>query len=368
MSEPATPNEPSRACESCLARPWLLAATSGHLDRVRAEIDEVLALTDRELITAVGGRRRRELARRLQRFDPAIARRQCHDAGLALICRCDPEYPRRLRELEAPPAVLHVAGTLDRFLATVAKDPVAIVGSRLASPYGVAVAHSLGRGLAASGLTVISGMAFGIDSAAHGGAMAADGATVAVLPGSADRPYPRGRRNLYRQLTRRWAAVSELPPGTPVRRWMFPSRNRIVAALAAMTVVVEAGPRSGALLAAAWARRMGRPVGAVPGRVTTPQAIGPNELLADGAQLVRGTSDVLDSIFGAGARCPHPDERPELEPEQRAVLQAIEDGRDTPGALTRAGVGPAQSLAALASLELAGYIRREAGGRFALLP
>jgi DNA processing protein len=149
---------------------------------------------------------------------------------------------------------------------------------------------------------------------------------------------------------------------------MFPSRNRIVAALAVMTVVVEAGPRSGALITADWAARLGRPVGAVPGRVTTPQAIGPNELLAAGAQLVSGTRDVLDSIFGAGAHPAYVDERPDLDPERRAVLRAIEDGRDTPGALARDGVGLTQSLAALASLELAGYIRREAGGRFALVP
>ena len=202
----------------------------------------------------------------------------------------------------APPAVLHVAGGLERLLELVAADPVAIVGSRRASPYGLDVARSLGRGLAFSGITIVSGMALGIDSAAHAGALDAGRPTVAVLPASADRPYPAGKRLLHRRIVATGAAVSELGPGPGVRRWMFPARNRIIAALAAMTVVVEAGERSGALLTAGLARRLDLPVGAVPGRVTTPQAAGPNALLAGGAGVVRGPQDVLDHLFGAGAR------------------------------------------------------------------
>ena len=365
---PANGPGAGRACDHCLARAWLLGAVSGHLDQLRGEIQAVLALASDELVAAVGGRRRAELACRLARFDPEPARRQSEDAGLELICRCDRDYPTRLAELPSAPAVLHVAGGLERFLALAAADPVAIVGARHASSYGLDVARSLGRGLASAGVAVVSGMAVGIDSAAHAGALAIEGPTIAVLPGPADAPYPRAKRGLYRQLVRVAAAVSELPGGVAVRRWMFPARNRIIAALAAMTVVVEAGDRSGALLTAACARDLDRPVGAVPGRITAPQAAGPNDLLAGGAHVIRGPQGVLDAAFGAGARRARADERGELDGEQRSLLLAIADGRDTAGALSRAGIAPERGLAVLGALELAGYIRRAPGGRFTVVP
>ena len=369
------------ACDRCLARTWLLAAVSGHLDPVRAQIDALLALDEEALIAAVGGRRRDRLRRDLGRFDGHAVRRDAERADLDLICRCDVAYPDRLRELRAPPAVLHVAGSLDRFLAGAGKDPVAVVGARAASPYGTGVARSLARGLAAAGLTVISGMAAGIDAAAHAGALSArraageftpcadePPATVAVLPAAADRPYPKANRRLYRELRNSGAAVSELPPGTRVRSWMFPARNRIIAGLTGMTVVVEAGRRSGSLVTARLARELGRPVGAVPGRVTSPQSTGSNALLKDGAALVRGAQDVLDVLFEAGSRIAPVDHRPRLNPELSALLQAIGVGHDTAGALSRRGLLGERGLAALATLELSGYIRREAGGRYGVMP
>jgi DNA processing protein len=162
--------------------------------------------------------------------------------------------------------------------------------------------------------------------------------------------------------------VSELPPGTKAWRWAFPARNRIIAGLAAMTVVVEAAERSGALLTARFARALDRPIGAVPGRVTSSLATGPNELLAAGAHVVRGPQDVLDALFGAGARQATIDEKADLAPELRMLLAAIGDGHDTPAALALAGLAPEHGLAALASLELAGYVRRLAGGRFSVVP
>jgi DNA processing protein len=148
---------------------------------------------------------------------------------------------------------------------------------------------------------------------------------------------------------------------------MFPARNRIIAALASMTIVVEAGARSGALLTAAFARALGRDVGAVPGRVTSAQAVGPIGLLADGARVIACAQDVLDAIFGAGARSALVDARPRLDGEQRALLRAIAAGQDSSAALAGAGIPPQQRLAELASLELAGYIRREPGGRYAVI-
>jgi DNA protecting protein DprA len=356
------------ACGECLKRAWLLGAVSGHLDALRARIDAVLALGDRELIAAVGGRRRRDLERRLARARSAPALQAAREAGLELLCRCHPSYPPRLLELPSAPAVLYIAGERERFLAAVSEQPVAIVGARRTTTYGLDTARSLARSLAAAGLTVVSGMAVGIDAAAHEGALSAGGQAVAVLPGPADDPYPPSRRRLYRELTSAGAAISELPPGTPVRRWTFIARNRIIAALSAATVVVEAADRSGALVTAACARRLGRPVGAVPGRITTPQAVGTNGLLGDGARIVRGAQDVLDVLYGIGARTVTAEHRPELAAEARELLRAIAGGRDTSDSLAAAEITPGRTLATLAWLELSGYIRREPGGRFAVIP
>jgi DNA processing protein len=261
--------------------------------------------------------------------------------------------------------VLHVAGGLDRFLRLAAEPPVAIVGARLASDYGLEVASSLGRDLGAAVVTVVSGMALGIDSAAHGGALAASAPTLAVLPAGADRPYPRSRHALWRRIQAAGAVVSELPPETPVRRWMFPARNRIIAALAAMTVVVQASEHSGALTTAASARELGRSVGAVPGRVNSRLAYGTNKLIADGAVLVRGAQDVLDQVFGAGLRpVPARRTRTHLSPDAVAVLDALGDGADTPAALAHAGFSVERALRLLAWLELDGLVKRGASGRF----
>ena len=357
----------ARACDGCIARSWLLARLGGHLELARARIEPVLALGDDQLIAAVGGEQRASLVRELRRLETDQLRARSERAGLELICRCDPGYPPRLAALVRPPAVLHIAGTLERFLSLAAQNPVAIVGARRASPYGLEVARALGRGLASAGVTVLSGMALGIDAAAHAGALAAPGPTIAVLPGGAERPYPAAKRSLHARIRRAGTTVSELPPGSSVWRWTFPARNRIIAALSAMTVVVEAQARSGALLTAGFARALGRPVGAVPGRVTSPHASGPNGLLAAGAHVVRAPQDVLDILFGAGARLAPLDHRPALAPELRPLLAAIGDGHDTAAAVARAGLAPGDGLAALAALELAGYVRREAGGRYTAL-
>jgi DNA processing protein len=353
------------ACDRCIRRAWLLARMAGHIDVVRADIGAVMALADEDLIAAVGGAQTDSLRRELVDFDHDRARAAAATAKLDLLCRCSARYPHRLRELDNPPALVHVAGGLEHFLTLIDDEPVAIVGARRSSPYGLEVARSLGRDLGRAGVPVISGMALGIDSAAHEGAASTGAPAVAVLPGGADRPYPAAKRALYRRIMAAGAAVSELPAGTAPRRWMYLARNRIIAALASMTIVVEAGERSGALLTAAVARRLGRHLGAVPGRITTPTAAGSNGLLADGATVVRGVQDVLDCVYGAGARRgPGPLERPQLESELEVLLVAIADGHDTLAALERAGLTPQQALSGLAALEIAGYVRREPGGRF----
>jgi len=356
------------ACAACLLRSWLLGRLASHLERVRSRLDELLALPDLELIEAIGGGRRGAVFAEARQLDTGELQARSAAKALEMICACDPAYPFRLRELDSPPAVLYVAGDLERFLEVVADQPVAVVGARRASEYGLEAARALGRGLGSARVTVLSGMALGVDSAAHASALEVGGPTVAVLPGGAERPYPPSKRALYRRIRAHGAAVSELPPGAAVWRWSFQARNRIIAALSAMTVVVEGRERSGALITAAYARDLGRPVGAVPGRITAPLAAGPNALLAAGAAVTRGPQDVLDALFGAGVRSAGEGSRPALEPELGRVLDAVGEGHDTVAALARIGLTPDEGLAALSALELTGYVRREAGGRYAVVP
>ena len=365
MEEPVTH---ATACRECLARGWLLATLAGHLDRVRARIAELLALDNEQLVAAVGGDRSAAISDELERFDGEAALARVHELGLEAVCRCDPAYPRALAGAPELPAALYVRGGVDRLASLVGDQPVAIVGARRASAYGLDVARSLARALAASGVTVISGMALGIDSAAHEGALAAGGPTVAVLPGPAERAYPAAKRSLHRRISAEGAIVSELPPGTQLWRWMFPARNRVIAALSALTVVVEAAHHSGALVTARAARDLGRPVGAIPGRITAPQSAGSNALLAGGARVIRDAQDVLDALYGAGVRRACTDARPELGNGHAALLAAVANGRDTIEGLARDGFEAEGLLTALASLELDGYLRRGPGGRFTVIP
>jgi DNA processing protein len=237
------------------------------------------------------------------------------------------------------------------------------------------VAQALGRGVASAGLTVVSGLASGIDRAAHTGALesdpAADGPTptIAVLPGGPEQAYPHSSRGLHRRIASKGLVLSELPPGTPVRRWMFVARNRLIAALSGMTVVVEAGEASGALITAQWAQTLDRLVGAVPGRVTSPQAQGPHGLLVAGAHLVENTQRILDLLFGAGILdAPTTTCRVALEEPHQRLLAELSAGRETAEALERAGLELGEGLAALTTLELGGYVRRWPGGRYAVVP
>lgn len=332
------------ACDACLRRAWLLARLSGHLEPVRNRVGELLALDDDELIAAVAGRQEPAVRRDLGCFDASDAARTAIASGTPPVCRCATEYPAQLRDLGAPPAVLFVTGDVLRLRELAGTAMVAIVGSRRGSSYGLEIANGLARGLGRAGVPIVSGMALGIDCAAHDGALSVDAPTIAVLPGPASEPYPPGRRATHRAITRCGVAVSEVPPGTPVRRWSFPARNRVIAALAAMTVIVEAGARSGALLTAAIGSELGRMIGAVPGRVGNPLADGPNDLLAAGARIIRGPQDVLDALYGVDAPRLVVDRRPPLTPRLRALADAIAAGGSLPGIFTSEGLSPERVL------------------------
>jgi DNA processing protein len=361
----------SGACDTCLRRAWLLARLSGHLDVSRSRIWELLELSDEALIGAVAGRSEQLVRAELATFGPgdaARARAEAARRGVDLVCVCEEGYPSRLRKLSSPPAMLHVAGGIERLVRLSGQDPTALVGARKASPYGTGVARSLARGLGTAGVTVVSGLAAGIDTAAHRGALEAGPATIAVLPGPAERSYPPGNANLHREIVRHGVALSEISFDTPVRSWMFTARNRVIAALGCATVVVQAASRSGSLLTARASQQLRRPVGAVPGPVTSQLSAGPNQLLADGAVLIRDTQDVLDLLYGAGSRSVAVDPRPAPTPGQTLLLRAIADGLDTPAALSEAGLADSRRLAELAALELAGRIRRGPGGRLSMIP
>ena len=176
-----------------------------------------------------------------------------------------------------------------------------IVGARRATSYGREVARELGRELAAAGMIVVSGLAFGIDGCAHRGALDA-GRTIAVLGCGPDVAYPASHRTLWRRICETGLVISEFPPGATPWRWTFPARNRIMAALAGMTVVVEAATRSGSLITTDLAADLGRDLGAVPGPVTSRASAGPNGLLASGAHVIRDAQDVLDAMLGPGRK------------------------------------------------------------------
>jgi DNA processing protein len=276
-------------------------------------------------------------------------------------------YPAALHDLaETAPAALHGCGDPSALAGWDAKAAVTIVGSRRASAYGIAVAEELACLLAAAGITVVSGMARGIDAAAHRGALAGGGRTVAVLGGGPDVVYPSTEWRLYRRIVAGGAAISEHPAGERPAAWSFPARNRIMAALAEVTVVVEAAKRSGSLITARLAaERLNRTVGAVPGPVNSWLSAGPNNLLADGALVVRDAQDVLDAMLGAGAPGVR-GEGPELEPELRRVLELIEQGNATCDSIADASRAPPEEAAvALARLEILGYVRADPAGRYA---
>ncbi|HEY4278069.1 MAG TPA: DNA-processing protein DprA [Conexibacter sp.] len=358
-----------RACDACLRRAWLVARLSGHIERAwagRRPLPTVLALPDGELIAALAGSQREQIELEYDRFDAQAARSRCRERDVVAICRCDARYPAGLRVLPDAPAALHIAGALARFERWTAGDCVAIVGARRATPYGIERARTLARGVASVGVCVVSGLALGVDSAAHAGALDAGGPTIAVLAGGPDRAYPASKRHLHRRIISDGVVISEMPPGAVARRWGFPARNRIIAALSQLTVVVEAGERSGSLITATLALDLGRDVGAIPGLVTAPLAAGTNGLIADGARLVRGPEDVIDALFGADGPTLAPvGERETLPRDLSELLDRVGSGEDTVAALAGDGSGIDAVLAGLAQLELRGCVRRTAGGRYA---
>lgn len=361
------------ACGHCLRRSHLIAhlapRIAGLLDRPRCRPSRLLALDEDDLIAAVAGERSDDAHRFVERFEVEPARARLEAADTRAVCVHSDAYPRDLDSLEDRPAVLFWMGGAGRLEALQRSPAVAVVGARRASPYGLEVAYELGRGLGAAGITVVSGLALGIDAAVHRGVVDAAGAALAVLACGPDIAYPRINRGLYERVRETGAVVSELPPGQRSLRWSFPARNRIMAGLARLLVVVEAASSSGSLITAEFAADLGRDVAAVPGRVTASGAVGSNRLLADGARVVLGAEDVLDVVLGIGhrpAQVDHDDARDaaaRLPLADRRVLEGVEEADGGVEALgRRLGLAPRSVRSALGRLEALGLIARDSFG------
>ena len=292
----------------------------------------------------------------LRGFDEGSYRQDLARRGLRWIQRGDPAFPPRLSSTHDPPPGLFVRG--DAPLGLLMQPSVAVVGARACSAYGSSVASSLGRDLAAAGVVVVSGLARGIDAAAHRGTLA-NGRTVAVLGCGIERDYPRAHAELAAQIAASGLIVSEYPPGVEPAPWRFPARNRIVAGLALATVVVEARERSGALITADLALDAGREVLAVPGEITSQLSKGTNALLRLGATPVTCAGDVLDAI---GLEPPPPPEPPVLAGPAGRVRAVIADA-PTPAdeLIRRTGLSAGELAAALAELELLGLVTEADG-------
>lgn len=296
--------------------------------------------------------------------------------GNHLITLADAEYPRTLLEIPDPPVVLYVKGDP----ALLQSPGLAVVGARSATPGGCANAEAFAEALAGAGLTIISGLALGIDAAAHHGALQApDGRTVAVIGTGADRVYPARHQKLAHQIVTHGAIVSEFPLGTPALPHNFPRRNRLIAGLARGVLVVEAAVGSGSLITARLATECGREVFAIPGSIHSPLARGCHRLIRDGAKLVETASDVLEELAwgNPGQRHPQPETArshgttsasraaPAPSPEHARVLDALgHDPLDIDTLAGRCGLTLDALYAILLSLELDGQVGKVPGGRF----
>ena len=331
-----------------------------------------------EPLDRLGQRALDGLAARVAVAEPERDLERLHALGARAVCPGDDEWPDGLewhpdvmssdvREM-APPILLFAKGPVG--VRTAADAAVAVVGARAATPYGTEVARSLSFGLASAGVAVVSGGAYGIDAAAHRGALAAKAApTVGVLACGLDVTYPRGHDRLIDQIAREGLVLSELAPGSGVTRLRFLVRNRLVAALAQGTVVVEAATRSGSLSTAGRAADLGRHVMAVPGPVTSELTTGTHKLLRSGATLVASAAHVLEQVGPLGTVAPaaerateHPRDR--LAEQTRRILDAMPVRRPVSAVriAAAAGVSPLMVQVALPELVGAGLVELKDGG------
>jgi DNA processing protein len=288
------------ACPQCLRRSWLVSLAAPYIEKTlgpapSASALELFCLSDEALVETVAPKDTATLLARIESLPESYFTDELKAANCWATCRHDPFYPESLREAPDVPCALIARGKPALLIGFDRQQTVTIVGARRATTYGRGLARTLGHDLAAAGLTVVSGLSFGIDSSVLRGSLEA-GRTISVFASGPDVAIPAAHRTLWRKVSDRGLIVSELAPGAGAAPWTFSARNRIMAALAGMTVVVEAKSDSGSLLTADVADRLGRELGAVPGPAHARLSIGTNALLAEGAHLVRDAQDVLDVL------------------------------------------------------------------------
>ncbi len=288
----------------------------------------------------------------------ATALRWADAPGHAIVTLADREYPPRLLEIADPPALLYVDGRTD----LLARASLAIVGSRNATPQGIANATSFARAFSEAGLTIVSGLALGIDAAAHRGAIAGEGSTIAVLGSGVDVAYPPRNAELQRAIAERGAVLSEFPLGTPAIGGNFPRRNRLISGLARGVLVVEAALASGSLITARLAAEQGRDVFAIPGSIHSPLSKGCHALIKEGAKLVESAQDVLGELGGPAPTRTVQQSSAEVAHELLAHLGHDPCNVDT--LCQRSGLTPDTVSAMLLQLELDGRVASLPGGRY----
>lgn len=354
--------EPTRALAwAALADAALPTPVAVALLRALGSPEAVLE-APRARIAAVAGS---AIALRLATRDPgreAAARAWLDDPAHRLIAWEDEAYPRSLLDLPDPPLALYAIGRLELF----ARPAIAIVGSRQATPQGIEDARAFAHTLACAGLTVVSGLAQGIDAAAHRGALEAPASTIAVVGTGPDRVYPASHRDLAKAIATRGLLVSQFAPGTPPLKANFPMRNRLIAGLARGVLVVEAAPGSGSLITARLAVEQGRDVFAIPGSIHSPLSKGPHRLIRDGAKLVETAQDVLAELglpaIGAASGSPAV---ADVDPALARLFDAMGTGPvDLDRLVARSGLSPERLAASLVQLELDGRVAALPGGRW----
>ena len=354
----------------------LLSLVSGVGPRIRKTLlahfgsaQAVLAAAPSDLraCTGIGAKISRAIAAAAREIDVESELAMCRERGIAVVIESDDAYPSRLKEIPDPPGVLFVRGAF----APTDGLAVAIVGTRHATQYGLAQAERLAAGLSRAGYTIVSGLARGIDAAAHRGALKAGGRTLAVLGSGVLNVYPPEHVELAGDISLRGAVMSENPPLSPPLAGAFPNRNRIVTGLSLGVIVVEAPERSGAIISATHAHEQGREVFAVPGRVDSRMSRGCHRLIRDGAKLVESVDDVLEELGplatpaqrADGTQVRHPVELQLNEPEQ-AVLGAVDDEPTSIDDIAAVSGLPVQNvLSTVSVLEMKRLIRRVSGNR-----
>jgi DNA processing protein len=282
--------------------------------------------------------------------------------GISAVTWGDAQYPPALAAIVDPPPILWLRGALSSLAG---RPAVAIVGSRAATPYALEVAGRLAADLAARGLTIVSGLARGVDSAAHRGALAGGGETIAVLGSGVDVMYPAEHAPLAHEIALRGAVVSELAPGTLPQQMFFPQRNRIISGLSRAIVVIEAGEKSGSLITARCALDQGRDVLAVPGNVLSGRNRGAHALLRDGAKIVESADDIVEEL-GLCLVAEAPAAAGPAAPKNDPILANLTAGEpcDLDALAERTGLHSSRLLPRLFDLELRGFVKRAGGGRF----